>query len=172
MEVGAMFKQSILYVLILFTNLLFTPEAWASTSVNPDRHVVTDTIKAPLLIHESPYSLIDTVEQVKRAITGQNYKLIRQQTLDRDSDANQQSAVKEIILYFCNFNKLDMALKLDKRAGLFLPCRISIIERDGKVYMMTVNPKEFNSLFQNQKLDKLCEELYQDYLTILEEASL
>jgi len=167
-----MFKQSILYVLILFADLLFTTQACASITVNPDGHAITTNIKAPLLIQESPYSLTDTVEQVKRAITGQNFKLIRQQMLDHDPSANQQSITKEIVIYFCNFKKLDMALKLDKRAGLFLPCRISIVERDGKVFMMTVNPKELNSLFQNQKLDELCNELYQAYLAILEEASL
>lgn len=172
MEVGAMSKQTILYLLVLSIDFLFAAQAWASTTTPLNHHAVIDNIKAPLLVHESPYSLTDTVEQVKRAIVGQNFKFIRLQTLDHDSGTSQQNAAKEIIIYFCNFNKLDKALKLDKRAGLFLPCRISIIERDGKVFMMTVNPKELSSLFQNQQLDALCDELNQAYLAILEEASL
>lgn len=167
-----MLKQTILYVLILAIKFLSATQVWALSDAHPERQIFIDNIKAPLLIHESPYSLTDTVEHVKRAIAGQNFKFIRQQTLDHNSGANQQSIVKEIILYFCNFKKLNTALKLDKRAGLFLPCRISIIERGGRVFMMTVNPKELGSLFHNQKLKQLCDELNQAYLVILEEASI
>lgn len=167
-----MLKQTILHALILAINFPFATQVWALSVVHPERQIVSKNIKAPLLIYESPYSLNETVEHVKRAITGQNFKFIRQQTLDQNSGANQQNSVKEIILYFCNFNQLNTALKLDKRAGLFLPCRISIVERGGEVFMMTVNPKELSSLFHNQKLNELCDELNRAYLAILEEASI
>lgn len=167
-----MSKRTILCVLVLSLNFLFAIHIWASTMTNPVDYTESDFNKAPLLIKQSPYSLAVTVEQVKRAVAGQNFKIIRQLMLDHDASPVQQSVTNEIIIYFCNFNKLDRALKLDKRTGLFLPCRITIIERDGKVILMAVNPKKISTLFQNHSLDELCDELNQNYLAILEEATL
>lgn len=167
-----MSKQTLLFVLLLTITFFDIAHIRASATTDSDSDAIINITKAPLLVQDSSYSLTDTVEQVKRAITGHNFKIVRQQRLDPDSGTDIQDDAKEIIIYFCNFDKLDKALKLDKRAGLFLPCRISIVERQGKVYLMTVNPKVLNSLFQNPKLDKLCEELHQSYQEILEEATL
>ncbi|MEJ2053305.1 MAG: DUF302 domain-containing protein, partial [Calditrichaceae bacterium] len=74
--------------------------------------------------------------------------------------------------YFCNFNMLNEALAIDPRVGLFLPCRVTVVEHHGKVQVMSINPKTLSHLFNNQELDQICgrmETLYQD---ILEEATL
>jgi cytochrome c oxidase cbb3-type subunit 3 len=168
-------SQKILYLLIITMALSCAPHAGASrqnlTDHDPgDKQIVVSG--APILIYESPYSLSETVTQVKRAITNHNFEFIRQQTVDGVSDTDTQNEGQDTIIYFCNFNKLDTALKLDKRVGIFLPCQISIIQRDGKVYILSVNPKALNALFWNQRLDSLCDELSQQYRDISEEVLL
>ena len=60
----------------------------------------------------------------------------------------------------------------NSRVGLFLPCRVTVVEHAGKVQVMSINPKTLSHLFNNEELDRICgrmEKLYQD---ILEEATL
>ena len=66
----------------------------------------------------------------------------------------------------------ERALALDPRVGLFLPCRVTVVERDGKVLVMSINPKRLSHLFNNAELDRACEEMFQVYSDILEEATL
>jgi cytochrome c oxidase cbb3-type subunit 3 len=133
---------------------------------------VYNSTNSPLLIFESPYSFSDTVAQVKKAITANNFEFIRKQNIAQTTGSKDKSNVREVTLFFCNFSKLDAALKVDKRIGIFLPCRISIVENNGQVQIISVNPKALNSLFKNQNLETLCNELNQSYIAILEEASL
>ena len=76
------------------------------------------------------------------------------------------------MLHFCNFDFLFEALAIDPRVGMFLPCRVTVIEKDGKVQLSTINPKRLSRLFNNQELDEACDEMYQVYSTLLEDATL
>ena len=102
----------------------------------------------PLISYESPHSLIDTVETIKRAIAGKNFKI-----------------------YFCNFDFLNRALAIDPRVGLFLPCRITAIEEKGKVTVMATNPLYMSPLFNNEELHKLCQDMHDVYVDIVEEST-
>jgi cytochrome c oxidase cbb3-type subunit 3 len=126
----------------------------------------------PYLVAESPNSLERTVQNVKDAVLNANMRLIRVQTLDQGLvDADQENK-KQVIVYSCGFNFLNEALKVDPRVGLFLPCRVSIVEHKGKVLVMTVNPKRLSAVFNNNELERLCEQMHQTYLDIIEEATL
>ena len=61
---------------------------------------------------------------------------------------------------------------VDPRVGMFLPCRITIVEQNGKVMVMSVNPKVLSKLFNNSELNRLCERMSQSYIAIMEEATL
>lgn len=124
------------------------------------------------LVMESPYSLDETVAAVKRAAVGKNFRLIRDQYLEEGLFSPQQQNPAQVVIYFCNFKFLYDALALDPRIGLFLPCRVTVVEQDGKVFVMTINPKRLSHLFNNAELDRACEEMYQVYADILEEATL
>jgi cytochrome c oxidase cbb3-type subunit III len=76
------------------------------------------------------------------------------------------------IVYFCNVSLLNQVLAIDPRAGMFLPCRITIVEKNGKVQAMSVNPVALSPLFNNSEVDQLCELLRERYITIIEEATL
>jgi cytochrome c oxidase cbb3-type subunit 3 len=67
---------------------------------------------------------------------------------------------------------LNKALAIDPRVGLFLPCRVTLIEKDNKVSMITINPAAMSQQFNNDELNKLCEEMTALYEEILEEAAL
>ncbi|MDH5360553.1 MAG: DUF302 domain-containing protein, partial [Gammaproteobacteria bacterium] len=76
------------------------------------------------------------------------------------------------IIYFCNFNLINGALVVDPRVGLFMPCRVTVVEQEGVVKVMSINPKYLSPLFNNSSLNNSCIEMYKTYEEILEEATL
>lgn len=124
-----------------------------------------------LISYESPNSLEDTVEIIKRAIAGKNFKIIRVQYLNQGLTTKGKENKKQVMIYFCNFDFLNRALAIDPRVGLFLPCRITATEVDGKVTVMASNPLFMSPLFNNEELDKLCQEMRDVYAEIIEEST-
>lgn len=125
----------------------------------------------PLISYESPYSLQETVGIIKRAIVGKNFKIIRQQYIDQGLVKEGEENKQQIIIYFCNFDFLNRALAIDPRVGLFLPCQITLIEKEGKVTVTASNPLFMSPIFNNENLHTLCAEMKQVYTDILEEAT-
>jgi cytochrome c oxidase cbb3-type subunit 3 len=124
-----------------------------------------------LISIESPHSLTETVANIKRAIVGKNFKIIREQYVNEGLVEKGKENKKQIMIYFCNFDFLNRALAIDPRVGLFLPCRITAIEKEGKVIVMSTNPLYMSRFFNNEELHKLCEEMYQVYADIVEEST-
>jgi len=121
---------------------------------------------------ESPYDMQTTIENLKRAAASNNYMFIREQTLSYGLVPESEEDPKQRIIYFCNFHQMNEAIVTDPRVGLFLPCRVTLVEQDGKVKMMTINPKRLSAIFNNSELNAMCDEMAQRYLTIMEEAAL
>lgn len=129
--------------------------------------------KEPLVITvDSPYGLDETVENLKQAITNQNFTLIRTDYLEHGLVEKGKENKKQIVLHFCNFGFLFEALAIDPRVGMFLPCRVTIVEKDGKVKLSTINPKRLSKLFNNHELDESCETMHEVYSNLLEDAVL
>lgn len=126
----------------------------------------------PILEMESPYSVEETLANLERAIVGKNFRVIRIQSLDNGFVPEAQEDHHQVIVYFCNFAFINQALALDPRIGLFMPCRITVVEHDGVVKVMSINPKYQSSLFNNEELDRPCDEMYEVYKGIIEEATL
>lgn len=124
------------------------------------------------LVYESPYSFDETVKNVEAAAVGANFRLIRTQPFEEGMVEPGKEDAKKKIIYFCNFGVLDKALAIDPRVGLFLPCRITVLERDGKVLLMSINPGMLSRHFNNARLDRLCDEMVSTYKSIMEEATL
>ena len=124
------------------------------------------------IIVESPYGLDETIDNLKQAIENENFKLIRTDYLDHGFVEEGKSNKKQVVLHFCNFNFLYEALSIDPRVGLFLPCRVTVVEHEGQVQMMTINPMRLSKLFNNDGLDEACKAMTKMYEDILEEASL
>jgi len=129
-------------------------------------------VESPVIIRHSPYDLATTVENVKRAVNNNNFFHGRVQTLENGLTPPENENPKQVIVYFCNISLLNQALAVDPRVGMFLPCRITIVEKEGKVQLMSVNPKVMSRLFNNSELNQMCEQLEQSYIAIMEEATL
>jgi cytochrome c oxidase cbb3-type subunit 3 len=128
--------------------------------------------ESPSISVESPYGLEETLENLKQAITDQNFTLIRTGYLERGLVEEGAENKKQMIVHFCNFNFLFQALTLDPRVGMFLPCRITLVEKEGKVTLSAINPKRLSKLFNNHELDKYCNEMHEVYTSLLEDATL
>lgn len=128
--------------------------------------------ETPVILRESPYSVEQTVEKVKTAISGVNMRLIHVMPLDQGYVKEGAESKQEVIVYACDFAFLNKALSVDPRVGLFLPCRITILQTKGKVLVMSVNPKRLSAIFNNSELNRLCEEMTKIYTDIIEEATL
>jgi len=128
--------------------------------------------ESPIIVRESPYTVKETVENLKSVILGQNFRLIRVQYLNQGFVPEGKEDTDQVIVYSCNFNFLNEALKVDPRVGLFLPCRATVFKHGDKVYVMSVNPKRLSAIFNNSELNELCERMYQTYVNMIEEAVL
>lgn len=126
----------------------------------------------PTLVYDSDMSFDETVTALQETISGQNFRLIRTQYLDQGFVDEGQENKRQVMIYFCNFNFLFKAMAIDPRVGMFLPCRVSVVEIDGQVKVMTTNPLAISRIFNNNELDKLCDEMRETYDGILEEATL
>lgn len=130
------------------------------------------SVEQSVIVRQSPHDLKTTVENVKQAIGNNNFSFGRIQPFEYGFIPPEQANPKQVIVYFCNISLLNEALMVDPRVGLFLPCRITIAEQDGKVMVMSVNPKVLSKIFNNSELNRLCEGMSQSYITIMEEAIL
>lgn len=112
----------------------------------------------------------EAVAALLQAITNHNYTFVRQQAIDSRLVPYAQEVRSVRLVYFCNFAKMDRALRLDPRATQMLPCRVTLVETPTGVDLLAVNP-----VWASQSMPLLhdsCEELKRDYLEILEEAAL
>jgi cytochrome c oxidase cbb3-type subunit 3 len=128
--------------------------------------------ESPVITAKSSYGMEETLENLKQAITDQNFTLIRTGYLERGLVKVGTENKKQVILHFCNFKFLFKALAIDPRVGMFLPCRVTVVEKDGVVTLSAINPKRLSKLFNNHELNKYCEEMYDVYNTLLEDATL
>ena len=125
-----------------------------------------------VISRDSPYDLATTVENVKKAISSNNFFYGRVQPLEYGLTTPEQADPRQTIVYFCNISLLNQALTIDPRVGMFLPCRINIVEHQGKVRVMSVNPEVLSSLFNNSELNDLCKKMHKSYVDIIEESTL
>lgn len=128
--------------------------------------------QAAFLKIKSNYSFTETVANIKRAVQGANYRLIKIQPINKGLVNAGQENKKQLVIYFCNFRQLNAALAIDPRIGMFLPCRLTVIQHKNAVYVYSINPARLSLLFNNNELNKACDNMKQTYLSIIEEANL
>jgi cytochrome c oxidase cbb3-type subunit 3 len=131
-----------------------------------------DEVLQAVISDESPYTIEETVENLKAAITDQNFTLIRTDYVEHGFVEEGEENKKQVVLHFCNFNFLFQALAIDPRVGVFLPCRVTVTEQDGKVRVATINPMRLSGLFNNDELKAACKEMTGIYEAIIEDAVL
>lgn len=125
------------------------------------------------LVFESPYDLATTVNNLKEAITGANFRIFPERFLEQGLVDEVKINKKQIGVRFCNFKILYRMLGLEPRIGIVLPCRITAIEQDdGTVLLHAVNMEVVTKLFNNEEVEKYAKEMQEIQVEIIEEATL
>ncbi len=137
----------------------------------PPAAAIVPKTQEPDIIRVSPYGVAETVDKLKTAVEAANMRLIRVQYLDQGFVPAGSENKKQVIVYSCDFGFLNKALQVDPRVGLFLPCRVTVIQDHGKVLVMSINPKRLSAIFNNSELNVLCDRMYKTYVNIIEEAT-
>jgi cytochrome c oxidase cbb3-type subunit 3 len=128
--------------------------------------------ESAVIVRESPYDVEQTVDKLKAAFSGVNMRIIRAVPYDEGIVEKGRENHKRYIVDACDFNFLNKALAVDPRVGLFLPCRVTVAEHQGKVLVLTINPKRLSAIFNNVELNELCEQMQKLYTDIIEETVL
>jgi hypothetical protein len=152
----------------LFIALLLSGPSLAQ----PVRDLVVAPISEPMILTVTAQgkTMEQAVAALSQAIVNHNYTFVRQQAIDSRLVPYAEEVRSVRLVYFCNFAKMDSALRLDFRATQMLPCRVTLVETPSGVDFIVVNPA-----WTSQNIPRLhapCQELKQDYLAILDEASL
>lgn len=164
----------LMLILVFLTGIAHAGPEHSLTQLAMSYASVTDTkaeASFPVLIQVSSHSYEKTLENLRRSIRGGNFRLIREQPLVEGYGLEQKSNQREAMVYFCNFDKVNEVIKIDKRVGQFLPCRVTVVEQRGKVYVMSINPKQYGKLFNNDKLTPACNEITDMYKQVISEAT-
>lgn len=128
--------------------------------------------ESAVIVRESSYGIEQTVDKLKTAFSGANMRVIRAVPYDEGIVEKGRENPKRYIVDACDFNFLNKALAVDPRVGLFLPCRVTVAEHQGKVLVLTINPKRLSAIFNNAELNELCEQMHKIYTEIIEETVL
>ena len=124
-------------------------------------------------IVESPYDFETTVENVKAALKGANFRtfplrFIEQGLIDEFSHNERQIAIR-----FCNFKELYGLLNIEPRLGTVLPCRIDVVEdKAGRVLLISANVASIAYWFNNDELIRLGKAMEAVIIEVMEEATL
>ncbi len=137
--------RPLIYTLVIAAGLLLYYTTW----YNPP---------TPLMVSQSPHSFDHTVKNIRKAVKSNNFRIIRE---------SHEPGLHTI--YFCNFSVAYQAIKKDERIGFALPCRISIIKKQDKVVVTTLNPRKVEK-FTRIRLGGLCTRIKESISNILDEA--
>ncbi|BAU46951.1 cytochrome C [Sulfurifustis variabilis] len=128
--------------------------------------------ESAVIVRESSADIPTTLERLKNAVAGVNMRLIRVAPLEEGAVEKGKENPKRYIVDACDFAFLNKALAVDPRVGLFLPCRFTVAEENGKVLVMSINPKRLSAIFNNAELNALCTQMHEIYTNIIEESTL
>lgn len=126
----------------------------------------------PAYMMESPYDFKTTVDNVKQALTGANFRIFPQRYLEQDLADEFSVNTKQVSIRFCNFKELYHLLNIEPRLGIALPCRINVLQQNDKVLVISANVMQLATLFNNQELSEVGVLMEEIILTVMEEATL
>ena len=132
-----------------------------------------DPDERPTHVYESPYDFDTTVQNVKEALSGANFRTFPDRFVEQGLVDEFSVNTRQIGIRFCNFNVLYSMLKTEPRLGIVLPCRITILERDDSSVILTVpNLRVVARWFNNDELVDLWDQMEESFVEIVEEATL
>lgn len=128
---------------------------------------------SPTWIVESPYDFETTVENVRQALTGANFRIFPARFLEQGLTDEFSQNKRQVAIRFCNFKELYHLLQIEPRLGTVLPCRINVLERkDGKVILVSADIANIAYLFNNDKLVEIGKVMAEIIIDVMDEATL
>lgn len=132
-----------------------------------------DPAERPTHVYESPYDFDTTVANVKAALSGANFRIFPDRLLEQGMIDEFSVNTRQIGIRFCNFNVMYGMVKTEPRLGVVLPCRITILEREGgNVILVVPNLRVVSRWFNNDELTGLWDRMEQTFNGIIEEVTL
>jgi len=127
--------------------------------------------KEPLsFVFSSKYDLKTTVSKIQASIKGANYRTYKPKKL-LESLIFKKDISKQVVIRFCNFDKMQQFIKVEKRLGVLLPCRITVVEGiRGEVSVVIENYKRTVLKFNNPQISKEAENLIEELFEIIKES--
>jgi cytochrome c oxidase cbb3-type subunit 3 len=138
---------------------------------SPQQNLPVDA--RPTRIYRSPYDFETTLENLKMALSGANFRIFPDRFLEQGLYDEFEVNQRQVGIRFCNFNLLYGMLKIEPRLGVVLPCRVTVMERpDGEVILAVPNLRVVSRWFNNDELIGLWDEMENSFAEIIEEAML
>lgn len=136
-------------------------------------NMAMDSEERPSYVIESPYDFETTVNNVKAALGGSNFRIFPERYLEQGLIDEFSFNKRQLGIRFCNFDLMYGMLKVEPRLGVVLPCRVTVMEQeDGSVVMVVPNLKVVSRWFSNDELIELWDEMDETFAEILDEATL
>ncbi len=133
----------------------------------------SEAVKKPALIFDSPYDFMTTIDNIKSAIKGRNFRYFPDRYLENGLAEDTEINKRQMTIRFCNFNQLYKMMRIEPRLGVGLPCRITVVEQDdGRVQLIAMNMRLIAELFNNDQLLELSGQVHEVQIEIIEEATL
>lgn len=127
----------------------------------------------PTHVYESPNDFETTVDAVKAALSGANFRIFPDRLLEQGLTDEFSVNTRQVGVRFCNFNVLYGMLKIEPRLGIVLPCRITVMEReDGTVLLVVPNLRVVSRWFNNDELVELWDQMEESFVEIIDEVTL
>jgi len=131
-----------------------------------------ELLPEPTIIVDSPYDYETTVDNLKQALSGYNFRIFPDRYIELGLFPEWEVNKKQLTVRYCNFNRLYDMVRTDPRVGVALPCRITVIEReDGQVQLIAMNMALIARLFNNDQLQIYAQETSTMQLEIMEEVT-
>jgi len=132
---------------------------------------IRETIDEPLsFVYESSNGLEKTVDRLKESAAAYNFRVYPSRYLMEGLGYSVDDE-KQVVIRFCNFKNMQKFLKIDRRLGVILPCRATVIEKDdGKVIVVIENYKHAVRRFNNAEINDAADELIETMKEMIEES--
>jgi cytochrome c oxidase cbb3-type subunit 3 len=124
------------------------------------------------LIFASPYDFETTLQRVREALKGNNFRVFADRYLEQGLNDLEEPPSRNIRVRFCNFETLYGMLGIDPRLGILLPCGLTVVENDdGSVDLIAMNVNAIAPVFNNDQLTALSEVMLEAITLVVEEAT-
>lgn len=112
-----------------------------------------------------------TVEQLKAAVKAHNFSVLFEIDLQAKLKEKGIDMEPTLILGVCSGKYSALALNDDVRIAPMLPCRISVVERGGKVTVATLDAKMMAKMYSGPNMEKVGSEVDTALRAMLAEAT-